>query len=228
MNKPSLNFNGVRVPRTDFGAVRTQLQTLPLYIDIDLTSERSEAAGTALVLNISGNSVYCDKAETTGQATFHFQDTGYQGSTPITVDSGFIASVEFTQIVVENTAQSGKKIRLIYGVDIAFTPGTQSSVTISGSASVTIDLADTISDPDPVSVGTNATSLVAASTTRRCVRFFNAGTADVYIGGSGITTANGAIKLAAGQGWSETDAPGAAWYGISGTAGQSVRIQELS
>lgn len=101
-------------------------------------------------------------------------------------------------------------------------------VAVVGSITATLDLADTITDTAPVTVGTAATALVAASATRRAVRFYNAGTADVYLGGSGVTTANGCIKIAAGQSWFEDDAPGAAWYGISGTAGQSVRIQEVA
>lgn len=223
----SLNFPGLRHPSTDFDAVRTQLQTLPFYVDIDLSSARSLSDGSALLLNAAGNSVYCDKQHTTGQADFYFQDTGSQGSTPIAVDAGFIAHVEFAQIVVTNTAQPGKKIRLIYGVDLTFTPGTQSSVEIIGNASVTIAQGGTITNGTPATVGTTEVALCAASASRKSVRFFNSGTATIYIGGTGVTTANG-MPIAAGAGWSEDDGAAAAWYAISGSAGQTVRVQEVS
>lgn len=91
----------------------------------------------------------------------------------------------------------------------------------------TIAKATTVSDAAPVMVGVAATALVAASAGRKAVRFYNAGTADVYLGGVGVTVANGAVKIAPGGLYLDDDAPGAAWYGISGTAGQSVRVQEL-
>lgn len=94
--------------------------------------------------------------------------------------------------------------------------------------SIVIVTATTLANTAAVSVGTAATALVAASASRKRVVFYNAGTADVWLGAAGITTATGALKIAAGETWVETDAPGAAWFGVSGTAAQSVRIQEAS
>lgn len=111
-------------------------------------------------------------------------------------------------------------------VDIASSVGAI-AVNLSGDAFVTVKQGATIADTAPVTVGVVATALVAASATRKSVRFYNAGTADVYLGGAGVTTAIGCIKLAPQTAWVEDDAAGAAWYGISGTAGQEVRIQEV-
>lgn len=91
----------------------------------------------------------------------------------------------------------------------------------------TVMLASTIMDQAPVSVGVAATLLAAANSARKGLRFFNAGAADVYLGGGGITTANGVLKLTPGSTYLEQEAAPAAWYGISGTAGQSVRVQEV-
>ncbi|HYD63325.1 MAG TPA: hypothetical protein VEC35_23415 [Noviherbaspirillum sp.] len=102
------------------------------------------------------------------------------------------------------------------------------NVDISGTATMTTKQAATVNDVAAVAVGLAATQLVAASATRRGLRFFNAGTADVYLGGAGVTVAGGAIKISAGQTWIESEAAPAAWYGISGTAAQSIRIQELT
>lgn len=104
-------------------------------------------------------------------------------------------------------------------VDIASSVGVLEVVPAQG---------ETITDIAPVTVGTSATALTAVSTTRKSVRFMNAGSADVYLGGAGVTTANGCIRIGSGETYIETNAAGAAWYGISGTAGQSVRVQEVS
>ncbi len=93
---------------------------------------------------------------------------------------------------------------------------------------ISLSQGSSIENKAAVSVGTSATALVAASGTRKRAVFHNAGTADVWVGGAGITTANGAIKITPGSTWVETDGAPAAWYGVSGTAAQSVRIQELT
>lgn len=107
-------------------------------------------------------------------------------------------------------------------IGIAIGRGGNDSVELAvGSASV-------IADNAPVSVETVATLLIPTSGTRRAARFFNAGTSTVFLGGNAVTTANAAIRIEPGQLWIEDDAPQAAWYGISVTAGQSIRVQELS
>lgn len=96
------------------------------------------------------------------------------------------------------------------------------------SGGLAIQQGSIVTDAAPVSVGTTATLLISAAESRKGCRFTNAGTVDIYVGGSGVTVANGAIKIAPGATWIERDAAPAAWYGISGTAGQSVRIQTVS
>lgn len=97
----------------------------------------------------------------------------------------------------------------------------------SSLANLAIAQGNTIAE-STVSVGVTATSLVSASASRKGLRFYNSGTVDVYIGSSGVTTSNGAIKIAAGSLWIESEAAPAAWYGISGSAAQTVRIQAIS
>lgn len=97
----------------------------------------------------------------------------------------------------------------------------------SALANLAIAQAVTVNDPAPVSVGVAATALLAAASGRKGARFTNAGTVDVYLGGVSVTVANAAIKISPGQTWLENEAAPAAWYGISGTAAQSIKIQEL-
>lgn len=78
-----------------------------------------------------------------------------------------------------------------------------------------------------VVVGVAAVMLASANGDRKSVRVFNNGAADIYLGSGGVTTANGAVRLKPGDVWVEDDGAAAAWYGISGTAGQDVRVQEV-
>lgn len=125
-------------PSIDFGAVRDNRRSLPLWLDIDLTTARSISGLSALSINIAGNSFYVDQdTANVGNATVHFQDTNLGAtSAPLFVSAGFIANVPFTQILIENTAQAGKRLRIFYGVDIDFQAGINASIAISGSVSV--------------------------------------------------------------------------------------------
>lgn len=127
-------------PNSDFSAVRDGRQSLPLWMDIDLSIARSitgTGANVPLILNISGNSFFVD-ADTVkvGTAIVHFQDTNLGASSaPFYVAPGFVAKVGFTQILIENNAQAGKRLRIFYGVDIDFSAGVNAS-TISGVVTV--------------------------------------------------------------------------------------------
>lgn len=116
-------------PSTDFNAVRDGRQSMPLYVDVDLTTARSISGNNPLILNIAGNSFFTDADNTNGgNAIVHFQDTNLgNSSAPFFVSPGFIANVGFTQLLIENTAQAGKRMRIFYGVDIDFQAGINSS-----------------------------------------------------------------------------------------------------
>lgn len=128
----------LKTPSSDFAGIRDGRNSLPLYIDVDLAAARSIGSNSHLILNIAGNSFYSD-ADTTngGNAVVHFQDTNLgNSSAPFFVSPGFIANVGFTQLLIENTAQAGKRVRIFYGVDIDFQAGVNSSIAINGSVSV--------------------------------------------------------------------------------------------
>ena len=73
-----------------------------------------------------------------------------------------------------------------------------------------------------VTVGTTAELLDAADGNRRALTIQNLGAADIYVGDSDVTTANG-VKVASGGTYVLTENT-AAVYGRSGTAGQDVRV----
>lgn len=153
------------------------------------------------------------------------------------MDTGFylIPSGGYDRVVLTTATAQTVKLMFIEGnggydhfnVDITSALNAL-TVNIMGQAQMSLIQADTIVDKTPVTVGTSAVLLAAASAARKALRIFNGGTADVYIGSSAVTTTNGALKVGPGQTWIETDAAPAAWYGTSSAAGQSVRIQEVS
>lgn len=138
---------------------------------------------------------------------------GYDGATAVisgTVVTQFVAP----QHVIVDTAPS-----------VNFN-GSQ-PIHFNGNQPVIVKQGATLAHAAPVTVGTSATSLLAALATRKAAHFYNAGSVDVYLGGAGVTTANGVIKIAPGQSWLDDNGAAAAWYGVSGTAGQSIRIMEV-
>lgn len=143
MRIPLNDFPGFENPSISLKETRTQLRTLPLFVDIDLSVARSSAAGTAQNLPIAGNSFYADQVYTTGVATVHFQDLTLKASTPLGVIAGFIARVPFTQLAIENAAQPGKILRIIYGIDIDFTAANASTVSVAGNVAIINSIAST-------------------------------------------------------------------------------------
>ncbi|MBZ0105529.1 MAG: hypothetical protein K8H84_07840 [Sulfuricella denitrificans] len=148
-----------------------------------------------------------------------FFKNGSPGLKAEAVESGYYAIPREWFDGVEITSASAQTIK----IGISDGDGGYDSSVITTSAL----LAATINDAAPVVVGVAATLLLAADTARMGARFYNAGAADVYLGGSGVTVANGAIKITPGSLWIEDNAAPGAWYGISGTAAQSVRVQEV-
>lgn len=116
----------------NFQRVRDGRNALPFYFDLDLSSARSVAAGTHFIANVAGDSFYADANPVDGNCVVHFQDTNLdRAAVPFYVSPGFIANVPFTQLLFENTAQPGKKIRIAYGVDIDFQPGSVAQIALT-------------------------------------------------------------------------------------------------
>lgn len=131
------NFAGLRPPSVPFTEVRDRRRAFPLYYDLDLTVARSIAAGTPAVLPLAGNFFFIDQDPTNvGNATVRFVDNNSVWDTPIAVGPGSNWRVPFTGLVIENAAQAGKRLRILYGVDIETVPGINAQVVIAGAVSV--------------------------------------------------------------------------------------------
>lgn len=75
-------------------------------------------------------------------------------------------------------------------------------------------------------VGTVAASVIADVAAKRVI-FRNAGTVNIYLGGSTVTAANAAIVLGAGDTFIDTMGAAATWYAIADAAGQKLNMQVL-
>ena len=125
-------------PTTNFSAVRDGRNSQVFYFDVALDTARSVAANTQQVFNISGNSFYIDANPNDGNGVVHFQDTNFdRGPVPLYVSPGTIFTIPFTQILLENTAQAGKKIRICYGIDVDFQPGSVSQIAVTNAGGFT-------------------------------------------------------------------------------------------
>lgn len=171
-------MNKLIAPSTDFRAVRDGRNSQVFYVDVALDTARSAAAGTGLVLPISGNSFYCDANPTDGNAFVHFQDTNFdRGPVPLYVSPGVIFNIPYTKVLIENSAQPGKKIRITYGVDIDFQPGSVAQLAVSNVGGYTAVR------PEAPTGSYNNSAIVAANTATQ-----------IFAPGANV---NGAIILAA-------------------------------
>lgn len=166
MPLPRVNFKGNKSASVDFGPVRDGRMSRPFYQDIDLSVARSVAAGNPLILNMAGNSFYQDQEATDGKIRVHFQDTNFDiTAAPLTSTPGTIFYIPFTQILIENAAQPGKKARIVYGVDLDFQPNTTSQVTIAGAVAINDTPSSATQFLKQVATGAGSvTTLLAAAT----------------------------------------------------------------
>jgi len=165
-------------PSDDFQAVRDNRRTMPFWMDIDLSISRSDTGAgvnAALLVNASGNSFYIDANPNDGIALIEFQDTGSdQSSVRLYCSPGTIFNLPFTQFKITNAVQAGKKIRIVYGTDVDFQPGSVTQISVAGTFAVR---------PEAHTGFYNDTSAVAANT---AIQIF-----------SPASNVNGAILLAA-------------------------------
>lgn len=163
---PAPAFPGWSRPSIDFQRVRDGRLVQPLYVDVDLGVARSIAAGTAAVLQISGNFLYVDQRQNTGFGSVHFEDVNPQ-STPVTIFAGALWKNPFTKIAIENTAQPGQTLRLIYGVDLDALPISAAGVTVLNAINVNDLIAancQRIFNTLSPGAGTTVTNIVATAT----------------------------------------------------------------
>lgn len=220
-------------------------QRVPLLANVPLDMGM---AGTVLLLDSTGDasdiSVQIVKGGAPGKAMLQ-RESGfrYEGAFESVILTSVVDTVVMIFISYENVQINANKleitnpdaralpVRTVVGQplevlfagtvepvlgEVSQTPGAVFKVENKGSL-VLVDLA-------PVGAGLGATLLVNDPTLKR-VRFKNGhATGIICIGGPGVTLAGAAIRLEPGDVWEETEAAGAAWYGISDLAGANVNM----
>jgi hypothetical protein len=123
-NAPVPTFAGISAPSFNFDTLIDGTRSTPFIYELDLSTARSFAAGTAVQIKITGNCMLIDAAPDVGNAYLIFE--GVQDNSPalvrapIYVQPGFVTRMPFANVYIANAAQPGKKLRIIYGVDIDF------------------------------------------------------------------------------------------------------------
>lgn len=144
MDTPNISFPGFAKAYENLNATRQGIRSRPFYFDLDLSIARSLANNTAQVLEFTGNVLYIDQNPSDGNATVYFEDQATDKvACPFYVSPGSIFKMTYSRLTFENAAQAGKKIRIIYGVDLDFSPNTSSQT-------ATI-VSNTTANPIPVS-----------------------------------------------------------------------------
>lgn len=183
--------NALASPSSDFRAVRDGRRTQPFYVDVALDAAYTDAS--PLILPISGNSLYVDGRPTDGNVQIEFQDTSSDPvGVPFYVSPGFIYRGAFTQVRVTCAAQAGKKVRIIYGVDIDFQPGSVAQLALTGGVDLNVQ---TILDSRYTSVlGFQSVASIAAMLTNTPFTFFTAAqnVKGAYVNFASIAVGNGA------------------------------------
>ncbi len=189
---------------------------IPVTLDVpgQIFRLMSSAVGTTVDVELMRNNA--TKAKATGMVA------GYWSKPDRDFDRGGQTSDAYAFDAVKLTSANSQTVQIAIGT------GDAGLDVVNGSVNATIVLGTAINDQVPVVVGVVATPLLGANAGRRRAIFFNGGTAIVYLGGAAVTVANGALQINPGQAWIETEAPGGAWYGISDTAAQTVRVQEAA
>jgi hypothetical protein len=135
-NPMQLSRGGLLTPSAPFEMVRDQQFTMPMSITIDLGVARTEQ--TAIELPVAGNVFYADADPQYGNCRVEFNDKGRDSTdTNYYVSPGFISYIPFTKLRIWNTAQPGKTIQLVYGVDIPFQPGSVAQIAVSNTGGFT-------------------------------------------------------------------------------------------
>ena len=136
------------------------------------------------------------------------------------VEAGFYAMPDGGFDAVEIMTLAGPQL-----VKVAISDGNGGYDRYTGT--VNLATATAISNTGPVPIGVASTPLVPANAKRRGIRFLNSGTTIVYLGGVGVDLVNGCLKIKPGEMLLESEAPSAAWYGVSEGGTGIVKVQEL-
>lgn len=121
---------------------------------------------------------------------------------------------QFDEITIKDASGASNSVKYIAGFVI------NKSASLTGEVEI---IQGSIITQSAVTVGTSEIELIAATAAAKFLIIQNLGAADIYIGGSGVTTGTG-IKIKPDASLVIDHAAAAQWKAISGAAGNSVRV----
>jgi len=171
------------------------------------------AGGDNTVVNVPGN--FFRILQASGALSVSFDDDGQAAF----VEPGLAIYRDkpFTSLRLTNEGAAA-----VTGIMAAIGFGRYDDNRLQYSGGIVIEIGSSISSA-AVSVGTDAIQLVAAMAGRKSLVVQNLGASDIYVGGTGVTTASG-IKVAGSGGSLSIDKTAGAVWAISANAGQDVRV----
>jgi hypothetical protein len=146
----------------------------------------------------------------------------------VTIAPGSTVEVTADNVGINNTEANPVPVSLVVAPDASV------AVTLAGSTDDAVipvqaqPVATTITEPAAVLVASVGAALLAASATRKGFRVRNAGTGLLALTASAAQSlANAVIVLNPGDVWTESEAPGAAWFAVS-DVGTTANVQVLA
>lgn len=175
------------------------------------------SAGTPWRLNVGGG--YFRIMNSVTVVDVRFMKAGRIVADSIGVDAGFYDQPNGGFDAVEIYSADPQLLK------VAISEGTGGYDRYNGT--VSLNLGNSVVNTGVLAVATVSTMVVAANANRKGLRILNSGATAIYLGGAGVDTVNGCLKLNAGDFWLEGDAPAAAWYAVSDGGAGTVKVQEL-
>lgn len=167
---PQPRFAGMKSPSFDFDSLIDGIRCTPFIYELDLSTARDFAAGTAVQVKITGNCCLIDTAPDVGSARIVFEGvqdfTAGQVRAPIYCRPGFVTRLPFANLYIANHAQPGKKLRIIYGVDIDFQELSPSRI---DAVEQGFDYTNTFASASNLGVGGTQEMIAAAANLNGCI-----------------------------------------------------------
>lgn len=181
------------------------------------TQQKQFAAGQTETLTVNGDFFVLLSSQ--APVDLEFEYVGQSGATDIClgIEAGYSEQFPAQLTAVKVTSATAQVIKYGYGLGVVKFDRVVTETTVQQGT--------VIADISPATVG-NYRSLVLAAAIRKRVIFTadSTNTGVIYLGGSGVTTANGAIVLAAGDTWIEDTAANAEFYAFASANGQTLRM----
>ena len=181
------------------------------------TQQKEFTAGQTETLTVNGDFFVLLSSQ--APVDLEFEYVGQSGATDIClgIEAGYSEQFPAQLTAVKVTSATAQVIKYGYGLGVVKFDRVVTETTVQQGT--------VIEDIAPETVGASRVLVLGTAIRKRAIfTADSANTGVIYVGGSGVTTANGAIVLAAGDSWIEDTAANADFYAVASAAAQVLRI----